>query len=217
MTYKPADVPLNVQAEWIDEGRNNVLAYRLMAEVGLRRNEARSVKWNDIDLQAGTLTTRSHWEGNKNGKEEVLPITPGLHQALCAWRLAHPGPDDSEVVRISDRLLRCFDDDLVAAGLAKHVYVERNGIKIKRIDKHDSAGRVLDLHALRHTFGTRLGRMPGIDPKSVQTLMRHSDPRMTFGIYVHSDRARLQAAVALLPSLEVRTAEEFTDSKAKLA
>ena len=70
-----------------------------------------------------------------------------------------------------------------------------------KIDKRDAAGRVLDLHALRHTFGTRLGRMPGVDPKSVQTLMRHSDPRLTFGIYVHSDKARLQAAVAALPSL----------------
>jgi len=80
------------------------------------------------------------------------------------------------VVKISDRLLRCFDDDLVAAGMAKRVPVDANGDAIPldangqprqepvkwRIEKHDAAGRVLDLHALRHTFGTRLGRMPGI-------------------------------------------------------
>ena len=203
-SYKEADVPLNVLAQWVQEGHNNVLAYRLMVEVGLRRNEARSVMWTDIDLDAGTLTTRPHWEGNKNGKEEVLPIAPGLHKTLCEWRRARPGPDDSAVVTITDRLLRCFDDDLVAAGLAKRVIVEKNGKKTVRIEKRDSSGRVLDLHALRHTFGTRLGRMPGIDPKSVQTLMRHSDPRMTFGIYVHSDKARLQAAVALLPAIELR-------------
>jgi hypothetical protein len=38
-----------------------------------------------------------------------------------------------------------------------------------------------------NTLCTTLGRMPGVDPKSVQTLMRHSDPRMTFGAYVYSD------------------------------
>ncbi len=200
-TYKVADIPLDVLAQWRLEGRNNVLAYRLMVEVGLRRNEARSVMWSDIDLDSGTVTTRSHWEGNKNGKEEILPIAPGLHQALREWKREHPGTDDSTVVKITDRLLRCFDDDLVAAGLAKRVVIQRNGKKTMKIDKHDSAGRVLDLHALRHTFGTRLGRMPGIDPKSVQTLMRHSDPRMTFGIYVHSDKARLAAAIAQLPSV----------------
>ena len=63
-------------------------------------------------------------------------------------------------------------------------------------------------HSLRHTFGTRLGRMPGIDPKSVQTLMRHGGPRMAFGIYVHSNKVRL--AVAHLPPIRPnQSAEAF--------
>jgi len=33
-----------------------------------------------------------------------------------------------------------------------------------------------------------------VDPTSVQTLMCHSDPLMTFGVYVHSDKSRLVAA-----------------------
>ncbi|HEY3325054.1 MAG TPA: phage portal protein [Planctomycetota bacterium] len=216
-TYKTAEVPLDQQQRWLETGRNNALAYRLMVEVGLRRNEARSVSWADIDLDAGTITTRPQWDGNKNGKEEVLPLTPGLLEALTVWRKTHKGPDYLPVTKITDRLLRWFDDDLVAAGLAKRVIEEKNGKRVVRIDKRDSAGRVLDLHALRHTFGTRLGRMPGVDPKSVQTLMRHSDPRMTFGVYVHSDKARLAAAVAQLPKIGYAAPQPALAPNTKLA
>lgn len=203
-----------IRLQWEKEGRNNVLIYRLMLETGLRRNECRSITWADLDLNDGTLTTRPFWEGNKNGKEEVLPITPGLRDVLRSWREENPGPGEGNVVKVTDRLLRCFNDDLVAAGLAKLERVSVDGKAQWKIHKRDAAGRVLDLHSLRHTFGTRLGRMPGIDPKSVQTLMRHSDPRMTFGIYVHSDKARLAAAVALLPAIETSKADS---SNSKLA
>ena len=227
-TYKKVHLPLALHARLAEEGENNVLAYRLMLEVGLRRSEARSATWADVDLEDGTLTTRPQWDGNKNGREETLPLTPGLLDALRAWRTRHPGPDGAPVVKVTDRLLRCFDDDLVAAGLAKRLPVDEegkpipqkeNGLPVReparwKVDKRDSAGRVLDLHALRHTFGTRLGRMPGIDPKSVQTLMRHSDPRLTFGIYVHSDKARLKAAVAELPEIGLRPSTEAERSVA---
>jgi integrase len=156
--------------------------------------------WNDLDLVAGTLTTRPHWEGNKNGKEETLPLTPGLLELLCSWRNVRSDPDTAHVVDISARLLRCFNEDIVAA----------------KIPKKDSTGRVVDLHALRHTFGTRLGRTPGVDPKSVQTFMRHSDPRMTFGVYVHSDKDRLKAVAAALPEIGTPKSN-VADSTARLA
>ena len=40
----------------------------------------------------------------------------------------------------------------------------------------------------------------GADIKSVQTLMRHSSPVLTLGIYPHSDKGRLRNAVAMLPA-----------------
>jgi site-specific recombinase XerD len=57
----------------------------------------------------------------------------------------------------------------------------------------------VDLHALRHTYGTMLINS-GADIKSVQTLMRHSSPVLTLGIYLHSDKGRLRNAVAALPT-----------------
>jgi site-specific recombinase XerD len=62
------------------------------------------------------------------------------------------------------------------------------------------AGSTVDLHALRHTYGTRLVAS-GVDIKTVQTLMRHSSPILTLGIYVHADKNRLRQAVEKLPAI----------------
>jgi len=215
-TYKAVTIPLPVQVRLASEGRNNVLAYRLMLETGLRRGEAQALTWADVDWAACTLTTCPTWIGNKNGKRETLPLTAGLMDALKR-RKAEVNPADSDrVVSITDRTLDHLNDDLVAIGLAKRVPLNKKGDPIPMdahgmpvtkpatwvIDKRDAAGQTLDLHALRHTFGTRVGATKNIDPKTVQTLMRHSDPRMTFGVYVHSDKGRLKDAVAALPELK---------------
>jgi len=47
-----------------------------------------------------------------------------------------------------------------------------------------------DFHALRHTFCSALSAL-GAGTKELQTLARHSDPRLTLGIYTHSRSAEL--------------------------
>ena len=211
-TYKPKSIPLDLQAKLAMKGRNNALAYRLMVEVGLRRSEAAAVAWGDIDLERGKLTTRPQWTGNKNKKEEVLPLSPGLLDALRRWRELHP--ETTKVVATSDRLLDFFYDDLVAAGIAKRIPVDEDenpipvdaeGRPVKTpdkwiIDTRDSAGRHLDLHALRHTFGDLLVAS-GADIKTIQSLMRHSTPSLTLALYLHKDERRMVEAVRNLPDL----------------
>jgi hypothetical protein len=41
-----------------------------------------------------------------------------------------------------------------------------------------------------------------VDVKTAQDLLRHSSPVLTLGVYVHSDKARLAAAVQTLPELK---------------
>jgi integrase len=177
-------MPPYVLARLTQEGQRNALIYRLLVETGLRVGEARALRWADVDLDNATLTTRSHWVGNKNGKEETLPLTPSLASALRQWRAARPARENDAVLPIPANFVKTFYDDIERA----------------EIPRKDAAGRVLDLHALRHTFGTRL-IAAGADIKTVQALMRHSTPVLTLGIYVHSDRARLRQAVEQLPEL----------------
>ncbi len=142
-----------MQAKLARDGRNIALCYRLMIEAGLRVNEARSLRWSDIDLENDTLHLRA--EVTKNSNAATLPLTTGLKEALTAWQKETKGKENVPVVKITDRLLHIFNDDLVAIGLA--TYDEKDK---KKVIKKDASGRTLDLHALRHTFGTRLGATP---------------------------------------------------------
>jgi len=185
-TFKPAELKLRTQAELADVGRHVALTYRLLLDTGLRKNEARQLTWADLDLDAGLLHCRAEW--TKNARDAELPLVPALWDALKDWKAKHPNstkPAD-RVARIGANFRRIFEDDRKAAGIVKK----------------DAAGRFFDIHAMRHTFGTRLGALPGVDPKTVQSLMRHATPNITFALYVHADKNRLKSAVASLPALK---------------
>jgi len=61
------------------------------------------------------------------------------------------------------------------------------------------AGRYADFHSCRHIFITSLERA-GIRPKMAQTLARHSDVRLTLGVYTHVDLPDQTAAIGALPA-----------------
>ncbi len=70
----------------------------------------------------------------------------------------------------------------------------------------DTAGRVADFHALRHTFVTNLARS-GVHPSVAQALARHSDIRLTLGTYTHSRWESMAEAVRRLPSTDAASPE----------
>ena len=63
-------------------------------------------------------------------------------------------PPDTRLFTVPAALVRILDRDLVAAKIARRVRVDGGG----RIDKRDERGRTVDVHALRHTFGTLLSK-----------------------------------------------------------
>ena len=64
-------------------------------------------------------------------------------------------------------------------------------------EERDDAGR------FRNSYTSMLSRT-GAAVKTVQDLARHSDPRLTLGIYSHTLTEDLGAAVDLLPDLKRR-------------
>ena len=73
-------------------------------------------------------------------------------------------------------------------------------LKCADIHKVDERGRVVDVHALRHTFETHLSKA-GVPLRTAQAAMRHSTPLLTANVY--TDPALLDVGVALdaLPEL----------------
>jgi integrase len=67
------------------------------------------------------------------------------------------------------------------------------------IAKKDEGGRVVDIHALRHTFGTHLSKA-GVAPRVAMAAMRHSSLDLTMNIYTDPVLLDLGAAVDALPA-----------------
>jgi hypothetical protein len=78
-------------------------------------------------------------------------------------------------------------------------HVDREAAKIAH---WDDSKRVVDFHALRHTFITSLAN-GGVHPKTAQMLARHSDINMTMSRYTHSLRGAEAAALSALPDYSV--------------
>jgi len=100
-------------------------------------------------------------------------------------------------------LLRVLDRDLKAAGIAKR----------------DDRGRTLDIHALRHTFGTHLSRA-GVPLRTAQAAMRHSSPVLTANVYTDPRLLDVHGAVEALPSLKTdgeQKSERATGTNSQLA
>ena len=68
------------------------------------------------------------------------------------------------------------------------------------IEYRDAAGRVVDFHALRHTYISRLVRS-GANVKVAQELARHSTPTLTLGRYAHVKLVDQTRALDALPAI----------------
>jgi len=63
----------------------------------------------------------------------------------------------------------------------------------------DENGLYADFHANRHTFITNLSRA-GVKPRTAQALARHSDIRLTMGVYTHIGLEDQALAIEALPA-----------------
>ena len=63
----------------------------------------------------------------------------------------------------------------------------------------DENGLFADFHANRHTFITNLSRV-GVRPRTAQSLARHSDIRLTMGVYTHIGLLDQAQAIESLPA-----------------
>ena len=165
--------------------------WRAMLETGARWGELTSTTWSDLDADRRTLVLRA--ENTKSKKQRALPLGRGLTKSLSVLRSLHErvlsrpvgktdpifrSPEGVRWPRPTTNAMRLFDRILQRAKIART----------------DEDGRKLDIHALRHTFGSRLARK-GVGLVQVQRLMGHSDPKLTAQVYTHLDVEDLRSAI----------------------
>lgn len=204
------------------EGRGRELLYALLLTTGLRWGEARSLRVDSIDLDGVTAgddpgwldrlpqhatrpgqpirpcpTVRLSGAAAKNGKDAVLPLRLDLAVELAAW-FAERSARAARVLRPEAPLF-----DMPGSGLA----VFRRDLAAASIERRDSRGEVVDVHALRTAFATGLARA-GVPLRQAQELCRHSTPELTARVYQRLRVVDVLGAVESLPA-------PFGDRKAK--
>jgi hypothetical protein len=117
----------------------------------------------------------------------------------------HPGASAFKMPR-ADNMADMIRRDQAAARAAWLKEVEKDDEQSAQRERstflceRDEAGRVFDFHSLRHTFLTNLARS-GVHPRIMQSMARHSDPKLTLGRYTHTEIGEQGDALALLPDL----------------
>jgi len=163
-------------------GRQRKLAYRVLLTTGLRRGELAAVTVDRLHLDADRPSLSLPGTVTKNGKPATIPLRAEIAQAVRSW-IAEMGLFSLDPVFDPVPTIRNFDADIAAAD----------------IPKRDERNRVVDIHALRHTFGTHLA-IAGVSPRTAMAAMRHSKIELTMNVYTDPALLDVAGAVDSLPA-----------------
>lgn len=141
-------------------GPQRQLGYRVCMATGLRAGELRSLSRESFDLDGGTVVVQAAY--SKRRRKDTLPIPPWLVDELRAWFAAGG---------------ECWPFPAVNPGRVLQFDLRRCGIPLC-VDK-----LYFDFHSLRHWYITWAANQPGISPKTLMALARHSTPQLTLKVY----------------------------------
>jgi len=149
------------------------LYYLLAGRTGLRHTELRRLKWEHIDFEHHAIALPG--SDQKAGRADLLPVLPPLTEELRKVRQA-----PAATVFRSSPTRRTFEADLERA----------------KIEKKNERGP-LYRRSLRKTLGTHLA-LAGVDLRTTQNLMRHTDPKLTANLYTEAALLPLREGLAAL-------------------
>ncbi|MHC4280429.1 MAG: tyrosine-type recombinase/integrase [Planctomycetota bacterium] len=167
-------------------GKERVMLYTLAVNTGLRAGELASLTWDSFNLSDSMPTVTVSAAYSKHRRDDVQPLPPEAVLWFREWQTEVNGCKDEKV-------FENFDKGNAAKMLRKDL--EKAEIKYR-----DDAGRVIDFHALRHTYITNVVKS-GASAKVAQTLARHSDIKLTMDTYTHLNLCDGKDALDSLPRL----------------
>lgn len=173
----------------LESDRTHLYVWFLLA-TGARRSEALAVRWDCVDLDAGTVHFKYNVHNITNGTAEltttmktvtsnrVVPLPADLCAALRRRRASStslfvfPGPKGGLHTRNSFEVFWGHVHTRFGPDVIQHSY-----------PTYKTKTRVTP-HVLRHTYATRCFEA-GLDIKEVQYLLGHSTSDITLQIYTH--------------------------------
>lgn len=158
------------------------IIYALALHTGLRRREIELLEWQDLHLDVEDPFIRLRAATTKNRMGGDVFVHPQLKQLLLKHRTDDARPS-SRVVKMFFGL-DPFKADLKAAGIP---FIDENGVRF-------------DFHAMRKTFNTRMA-VHNVPIREAKEAMRHSDSKLTLGVYTDASKLNVARQVNGLPPL----------------
>jgi len=164
------------------------------AATALRASELLALRWGDILWQEERIAVTKRWSLGKDGptktrkSEGHVPLHPLLASQLKEWqsRTAYAASTDfvfpslKKEGRVPLSPAVFVADHLRPAAIAVGVKVE--------------PGQRFGLHNLRHSLSSWLVNKAKVEPKTVQSILRHSRIQTTLDLYTQGDGDETRAA-----------------------
>lgn len=161
------------------------------AYAGLRLSDAAKLKWKDVDLALGAITTIPR-KTRKKGLEIRIPLAKPLREFFER----HPISDDPEAA-----VFPSLADALIAGkkGLSAQFSQLMESAGVSKGAKGKNGHHERSFHSLRHSFVSWMANS-GIHPELRQALSGHSSSAV-HQLYTKFEFSSLQGAVDRLPGL----------------
>lgn len=156
---------------------------RGLLATGARWGELTHATWADLDIDRRDLVLRG--ETTKNSRTRRIPLDPSELAYILSLR-EHYVRARGDLPTAATRIF------LTSTGVPWpectgnfHRFLHE-AMRIARIPRKDGSGRVLHVHALRHTAASRWARC-GVPLLELQKLLGHSDPKLTSQVYIDAE------------------------------
>jgi integrase len=175
--------------------------FGLAITTGMRQGELLGLRWEDVDLRAGSLRIQRSLQRTKEGFSLTEPKTKKSRRQVVLTAIARDALERHRVSQTAERILK--DDYWQRQNL---VFTNTTGgpIESSHLLRHcfypvlQRAGLPkIRFHDLRHTAATlMLGQ--GVHPKIVSEMLGHSSIAITLDLYSHvTPTMQSQAAAAM--------------------
>ena len=164
------------------------------AATALRASELLALRWSDILWEEQRIAVTKRWSLGTDGptktrsSEGHVPLHPVLASQLKEWRgqTAYSGDTDFVFPSLKNEGRVPLSPAVFVADHLRPAAIMA-GIKI-------APGQRFGLHNLRHSLSSWLVNKAKVEPKTVQSMLRHSRIQTTLDLYTQGDGDETRAA-----------------------
>lgn len=161
--------------------------YRFILQTGLRTGELVGLKWSDVDFKNKTISIQRATEYRHSNKE----WRTGEPKSKAGYRTIPLTDEAVNILRLQKKKNQSFQ--MIEMEWKDQVFLCKKGTPVKNSTYDTALFKICEkcnlpkfsMHVLRHTFATRCIEA-GMIPKTLQTILGHSNISITMNLYVHT-------------------------------